>query len=315
MRGMMAVIRKELADHFASKRFVILFLLIYLAGVAAIYIAGQNIRNEVSESTRFIFLRLFIVSGEQMPPFPFFMSFFVPIIGIALGFDAMNSERTSGNLSRLLSQPLYRDALINAKFIAGVVVIAVLVASIVAIVGGLGLRMLGIAPSGEEVLRLLLFTIVTIIYGAFWLGLAIMFSIFFERTAVSALASIALWIFVFFFVSVIATSVANAIVPVDRNSAIDLLVKNEELRQTISRISPSTLYGESIRVILMPELGSANTALMLISIYVSGMIPTPLPVSQSLLIVWPQLVTLLALTVVCFAIGYIKFMREEIRPT
>lgn len=315
MRGMMAVLRKELADHFASKRFIILFLLIYLAGVAAIYIAGQNIRNEVSESTRFVFLRLFIVSGGQMPPFPFFISLFVPIIGIALGFDAMNSERASGNLSRLLSQPLYRDSLINAKFIAGVTVIAVLVTSIVAIVGGLGLRMIGIAPSGEEVLRLLLFIIVTIVYGAFWLGLAIMFSIFFERTAVSALASIALWIFVFFFISVIATSVANAVVPVDRNSQLDALIRNEELRTTISRLSPSTLYGESIQVMLLPELGSANAALMLVSIYISGMVPTPLPISQSLLIVWPQLVTLIALTAVCFAIGYIRFMREEIRST
>ncbi|MEW6142930.1 MAG: ABC transporter permease subunit [Chloroflexota bacterium] len=315
MRGMMAVLRKELADHFASKRFIILFLLIYLAGVAAIYIAGQNIRNEVSESTRFVFLRLFIVSGEQMPPFPFFMSLFVPIIGIALGFDAMNSERTSGNLSRLLSQPLYRDSLISAKFIAGVVVIGVLVTSIVAIVSGLGLRMLGIAPSGEEALRLLLFVIVTIIYGAFWLGLAIMFSIFFERTAVSALASIALWIFVFFFVSVIAESVANAVVPVDQNSQLDVLIRNEEFHQAISRLSPSTLYGESIQVMLMPEFGSASAALMLISIYTSGMVPTPLPVSQSLLIVWPQLVALVALTAVCFAIGYIRFMREEIRST
>jgi len=315
MRGMMAVLRKELADHFTSKRFIILFLLIYLAGVGAIYVAGQNIRNEISESTRFVFLRLFIVSGGQMPPFPFFMSFFVPIIGIALGFDAVNSEKSSGNLSRLLSQPLYRDAMINAKFIAGIVVIAVLVTSIVAIVTGLGLRMLGVPPSGEEVFRLLLFVIVTVVYGAFWMGLAVMFSIFFERTALSALAAIALWIFVFFFVPVIASSIADVSVPVNQNSSLDMVIRNTELKSAIGRISPSTLYGEAIQVLLLPELGSANAALMLISIYVSGMIPTPLPISQSLVIVWPQLVTLIALTAVCFAIGYIRFMREEIRAT
>jgi ABC-2 type transport system permease protein len=312
---MMAVLRKELADHFTSKRFIILFLLIYLAGVGAIYVAGQNIRNEISESTRFVFLRLFIVSGGQMPPFPFFMSFFVPIIGIALGFDAVNSEKSSGNLSRLLSQPLYRDAMINAKFIAGIVVIAVLVTSIVAIVTGLGLRMLGVPPSGEEVFRLLLFVIVTVVYGAFWMGLAVMFSIFFERTALSALAAIALWIFVFFFVPVIASSIADVSVPVNQNSSLDMVIRNTELKSAIGRISPSTLYGEAIQVLLLPELGSANAALMLISIYVSGMIPTPLPISQSLVIVWPQLVTLIALTAVCFAIGYIRFMREEIRAT
>ncbi|MCX8127073.1 MAG: ABC transporter permease, partial [Dehalococcoidia bacterium] len=33
------------------------------------------------------------------------------------------------------------------------------------------------------------------------------------------------------------------------------------------------------------------------------------------LIVWPQLVALIALTALCFVIGYIRFMREEIRST
>jgi ABC-2 type transport system permease protein len=175
--------------------------------------------------------------------------------------------------------------------------------------------MLGVPPSGEEVFRLLLFVIVTVVYGAFWMGLAVMFSIFFERTALSALAAIALWIFVFFFVPVIASSIADVSVPVNQNSSLDMVIRNTELKSAIGRISPSTLYGEAIQVLLMPELGSANAALMLISIYVSGMIPTPLPISQSLVIVWPQLVTLIALTAVCFAIGYIRFMREEIRAT
>ena len=58
MSGLLAVFWKELADHFNSKRFIILALLVYIAGVVAIYVAGQNIRSEVTETTRFIFLRL-----------------------------------------------------------------------------------------------------------------------------------------------------------------------------------------------------------------------------------------------------------------
>ena len=39
----------------------------------------------------------------------------------------------------------------------------------------------------------------------------------------------------------------------------------------------------------------------------------PLPLGQSLLVVWPQLTGLIAATVICFAISYIMFMRREIR--
>ena len=316
MSGLMAIFWKELADHFNSKRFIILSLLIYLAGIATIYVAAQNIRTGITETTEFIFLRLFIVSGETLPfSFPFFLSLFIPIVGIALGFDAINSERTSGNLSRILSQPLYRDSVINGKFLAGLVTLAILVISIVVLVAGMGLRMIGVPPTAEEVLRLFAFIFVSILYGAFWMALAVLFSVFFRRMSTSALASIALWIFLFLFVSMIAGAIANAVVPVDQNSSLEMLTKNDDIYRAISRISPNTLYGESVQVLLMPELGNPSSTLMLISIYTSGMIPTPLPLGQSLLIIWPQLTSLIALTALCFAASYIKFMREEIRST
>jgi len=316
MSGLIAVFRKELADHFSSKRFIILFLLVYLAGVASIYVAAQTIRSGITESTQFIFLRLFIVTGETLPfSFPLFLSLFIPIIGITLGFDAINSERTSGNLSRILSQPIYRDSVINGKFLAGLVTMAILVVSIVATVSGLGLRMIGVPPSAEEILRLFSFIFVSIVYGAFWMSLAVMFSILFKRTATSALASISLWIVTFLFVSMIAMVIAGAVVPVDQNSSLVSIAQNDEVYRTISRISPNTLYGEAIQVLLMPKLGHPSSTLMMISIYSAGMMPTPLPLGQSLLIIWPQVTSLIALTALCFAAAYIRFMREEIRST
>jgi ABC-2 type transport system permease protein len=316
MSGLIAVFWKELADNFSSKRFIILFLLVYLAGIATIYVAAQTIRSGVTETTEFVFLRLFIVSGENLPfSFPFFLSLFIPIVGIALGFDSINSERVSGNLSRVLSQPVYRDSVVNGKFLAGVFTQAVLVVSIVVVVGGLGLRMIGVPPSAEEVLRLFAFIFISIIYGAFWMALAILFSILFKRTTTSALASIALWIFLFFFLSMIAKYIADAIVPIDQNSTIEMLTRNDSLYRMISRISPGTLYGETVQVLLMPELGSASSTLILISIYTAGLSLGSLSLDQSLTIIWPQLASLIALTALCFAISYITFMREEIRST
>jgi ABC-2 type transport system permease protein len=316
MSGLIEVLRKELADHFSSLRFIILFMIVLLAGIGTIFVAAQNIRSGVSETTEFIFIRLFTVSGEGLPfSFPLFLSLFIPIIGIAFGFDAINNERNSGNLSRLLSQPLYRDSIINAKFLGGLSMIAIMVTSLVIIVGGLGLRMIGVPPTAEEILRIFLFTTLSILYGAFWLSLSILFSIIFNRTATSVLASIALWIFLFFFLPLIAGSIANAVVPVTQNSGIELVTKNYNIAQYISRISPGVLYQEAGRVLLMPELGDPGSALFWISIASGAMQLGSLPLTQSLYIIWPQIVGVIALTALCFSLSYIRFMREEIRST
>ncbi|MGB5158983.1 MAG: hypothetical protein WBN77_16270 [Desulfobacterales bacterium] len=39
----------------------------------------------------------------------------------------------------------------------------------------------------------------------------------------------------------------------------------------------------------------------------------PLPLLQSILIVAPYILSLIALTIICFAVSYIVFMRQEIR--
>ena len=42
-------------------------------------------------------------------------------------------------------------------------------------------------------------------------------------------------------------------------------------------------------------------------------IPTLLSLDQSLLLVWPHVVAMVAVTVLRFAYAYIRFMREEVR--
>jgi len=317
MSGLMTVFYKELADAFSRWRFIILFALVLIAGVFAIYVAAESISEAVGKAeTELVFLKLFTTSGETMPSFLTFIVFFVPIVGVALGFDAINSERNSGTLSRLLSQPIYRDAVINGKFLAGIVTIGILMTSIILLVAGVGLRMIGGPPGPEEVWRLIFFLAATIVYGAFWLGLAMLFSIFFRRVATSALAAIAVWIFFIFFMLMFAGFIADIIAPVDQSSAYQETVRNAQLQIMAMRASPITLYQEAVTVLLVPGLRTMGQMLQLLTSGVSEwMLPNPLSLDQSLLIVWPHLVALIALTVVCFAISYIKFMREEIRST
>src|SRR3990172_2077869 len=102
MTGLSAVYWKELADHFSSKRFLFIIGLIFLAGLSATYVAALSIRQDLADNPEqpFVFLRLFTVSGGVLPPFLSFISFFGPLIGVILGFDAINREQASGTLSR-----------------------------------------------------------------------------------------------------------------------------------------------------------------------------------------------------------------------
>ena len=67
-----------------------------------------------------------------------FVAFFGPLIGLILGFDAINRERAQGTLVKLLSQPIYRDAVINGKFLAGATTITIMLVSIVLVISGSG---------------------------------------------------------------------------------------------------------------------------------------------------------------------------------
>ncbi len=316
MRGLVAVFRKELADDFTSWRFLILFAMVVVAGVFTLYVDSQNILAQAAESNQFIFLRLYTTADETLPGLLQFLNmmavFFVPIVGIALGFDAINEERNSGTMSRLLSQPIYRDAVINGKFLAGVVTIAIMVTSIVLLVAGVGLRMIGVPPNSEEVIRLMLFIVVTIFYGAFWLGLAILFSIFFRRVATSALASIAVWIFLFFFMPMLAGIAANFIVPLE-GASTEVYLSNLGLQSAVLQVSPVRLYQEAISVILVPGARTLGQTIQILGGGGYRLIPNPLSLGQSVLMVWPHMVSLIALTAACFAVSYVKFMREEIR--
>jgi len=325
MRGLVTIFDKELADYLISWRGIILFAMALLVTVVAIYgPAGalENIRAQLSEptqygSTQFIFLTLFTTSGESTYAFLFFITMFViPIVGIVLGFDAINREKNSGTLGRLLSQPIYRDTVFNGKFLAGIVTMAIMLTSVILLVAGLGMRSIGVPPSSEEALRLFLFLGLSTLYGAFWLGLSMLFSVFFQRVATSAMASIAVWIFFLLYTltGFIPSAIANFQAPINEMSTAQELIRNATIHVTATRVSPIYLFQEAMYVLLAP---GARTATEYLQLYASGAewMPGHLPLGQTMITIWPHLVTFVAVAAVCFGISYYKFTREEIRST
>ena len=307
---MYALFRKEMADHFDSLRFLIVFAMaLFLAGVS-LYSALGGIRGAVEnfDGSTFVFLRLFVVSNGSIPSFASFIAMVGPIFGLILGFDAINGERNAGTLNRLLAQPIYRDDVINGKFLAGVTVISITVISMALLVSGVGLFRTGIPPTGEEVVRLMVFLFFAIVYISFWLGLAILLSVVTRHAATSALAVVAIWLVFAFFFSLIASGLAGALYPPVSD---DMYIRSLEFQQEFSRISPSVLFSEATGTILNPTVNTLNI-LSAAEYYYTG-VGGVLPLGQSLLLVWPHLVGMLALMLGVFVVSYIIFMKQEIR--
>jgi ABC-2 type transport system permease protein len=318
MQGLYAVFKKELCDHFSSYRFVILFALIAMVSFITTYMAGIHLREnlEALANTRFPFLMLFSATGALFSMVQF-VAFFGPLIGIVLGFDSINRERADGTLVKIISQPIYRDAVINGKFLAGVATITIMLLSIVLVISGFGLALVGVVPGIEEIWRLFIYLLISIFYLSFWLGISILFSITFKGIATSALASVALWIFLSFFISLGADVVANAVVPVKNQAETppETVIRNLRIKERISLTSPMVLYTEATATIVDPMRKTTRSVVLLnpMEELLASRFQNPLTLGQSVLIVFPHVTTLIAITLICFAISYMVFMLQEIR--
>jgi ABC-2 type transport system permease protein len=323
--GLFAVYRKELGDHFSSARFILLLTVILMVSVIVAFLTGAGLKTELEGFAKpsLVFLMLFTSTGTLFS-LAQFVAFFGPLIGLVLGFDAINRERVARTLSKVLAQPIYRDAVLNGKFLAGLTTVVVLLTSIVLLISGLGLWVLGVVPGPEEVGRLAVYLIVSIVYVGFWLGLAILFSVLLRSTATSALAVLAVWIFLAFLVPLAATGRRGAragphgVAPLpagDTRVSVDAVLHHERLHRAIAYVSPMALYTDAADLILDPMRKTTRSLILMgpIERLSISRFESPLPLAESVLVVAPLLVLLVAATFVCFGVCYACFMRQEVR--
>jgi ABC-2 type transport system permease protein len=309
----MVVAGKEFGDHLRSARFYVLLGLLGLVAVATSYVAAEAIREVAGAASdvKSIFLKPFLFGQDPIPPFVALIGFLVPILGIAFGFDAISGERSEGTLPRLVSQPIYRDDVINGKFAAGLGIIALILIAVTALVAGVVMIRLGIAPTAEDVVRLAAWLAVSVVYVGFWLAFATLCSVAFRRAATALLVAIGLWLLATLFAALLATIAAGVLAPVSPEQPPAEVLANAQMQDQLARFSPPTLYSEATSVILDPSARSTST--LLLAAQLDRAIASQLTLDQSLLLVWVQVVAIVALTVISFAVAYILFMRQEVR--
>jgi ABC-2 type transport system permease protein len=305
-----------MADHLLSVRLVLLVGILGAVGVLTIYAASSYIRdlaNEI-EGQKGLVLALFTIAPPttattfQPPAFVSWIGLLGPLLGIAFGFDAISSERAEGTLPRLVSQPIHRDDVINGKFVAGLAVVALSVGLIAVLVLGMAMFRLAVVPAVDDIMRVIAWYLATVVYIGFWLALATLCSVLFRRAATAALVVIAIWLVLAFFYPYIADVVAGVTAP-----AADDLAANVARTQDLLRLSPGTLYQEVTAALLNPSVRTVDDLGSLLLQFEPRAVASILPFGQSVLIIWPQVVALVAATVICFAVAYVAFMRQEIR--
>jgi ABC-2 type transport system permease protein len=315
--GWLTIAAKELSDHVLSSRFYVLLVVLGIAALIPLYFAAERIRSlaEAASGTPAVFLALFVIEpeGVEFGPISFtvqaFLAIAAPLLGVAFGFDAVNGERHQGTLPRLLSQPIHRDDVINGKFAAGLAAIALALGALILFVVGFGMLRLGVGPSLEEILRLISWFGLTVLYVGLWLAFGTLLSVVVRRAATSALVGFGVWLFVALPIAgplLLAFLgrflVAGATTPAEYYGTL----------QWVQRLLPGQLYAEASAALLSPGVTTVSSA----DPYVVSSLPdagTLLSFDQSLLLVWPHIVILFALTIGCFALAYARFMRQEVR--
>ncbi|MFA5664339.1 ABC transporter permease [Castellaniella sp.] len=311
-RGMSVIFSRELADHLTSARMRLLQWLVVLTAVAALYGAISSLRQTTAVDP-FVFLRLFTDARAPLPAFAALLGFLIPLVAIGLGFDAINGEYSRRTLSRILSQPLYRDALLLGKFLAGLAALAICLVCLWLLVIGAGLILLGVPPSGEEILRSLAFLLAALAYAGVWLAVAMLCSVVFRSASTSALVALGLWLFAALLWPMLAPAIAQAVAPPELTNRLLGMPDLHTLgwQRALLHASPTTLFNDAALSLLSPATRSLGPVFLF---QVQGaVLGSPLPLAESLALVWPQLTGLIAAVVLLFTLAYVLFQRQEVR--
>jgi ABC-2 type transport system permease protein len=142
-----------------------------------------------------------------------------------------------------------------------------------------------------------------------WLSLALLASIIFRSPATAALITFGMWLFLTLIWPAIWSALGPSVVAGFAPNATEETVILAT--QYGSRMSPSIMFGEVVLAILNPSTRSLGP--IYLSQLQGAVVGAPLPLIESVVIAWGQIVGLIAGTILLFVAGYVVFQRQEVR--
>ena len=280
--------------------------------------------NRLTLATKITLVRVFLI-----PVFVMCLAYKKPVIALTVFIIAGVADGVDGYIARLRGEMTSLGAMLDpiadkllmftAYIMMGVtgqipIWLAIVVVSMGLSVIGVAMFRIGVPPGGDEITRLIGFGLVSIAYLAFWLAAAMTASVFLRTAVASALVSIGVWVAASFFVLLAASAIADRVV--SEIETVDDAQRHFNVERWVARASPGELFSEATGILLDPMNGRALSIGAIQAFEPSrftGLLASPVPASQSLQLVWPHIVVLLAMVTVLFVVSYVRFMREEIR--
>ena len=161
--------------------------------------------------------------------------------------------------------------------------------------------------------RSLAFLVAALAYAGVWLAVALLCSVAFRSASTSALVALGLWLFCALLWPMLAPALARAIAPPDPATLLGggLDMHAVAWQSGLLHVSPATLFNDTAITLLSPATRSLGPVFL--SQLQGALLGSPLPLSESLAIVWPQFTGLIAAVMLLFTLAYIVFQRQEVR--
>lgn len=256
------------------------------------------------------------------------------ILSIILGYNAISGEKERGNLKLLLSYPLYREDVINGKFLGkiGVLVLTLVVTSILSVAVAL---IMGMNFTGSDLVAIIVFMGISIVYLITFLGISIFFSVVSKNGASSMLNSFMFWIISTMIITSFSGAVADAVVPVEETTYYSVTATDTVTITTVGEDfeSASDDQGESvfdkyqkrwkiqnmIESIISPtqnyeQMASAVIGNDMSNIMISSVSPqSDTGMYEVLMGKMSNIIAMLVWVIVSLVATYLAFMRQDIR--
>ena len=358
MSGIFVVAKKEFFDHVMGKKFLVILAILMIISLLAIYggVEDYNKRlDSYKERTAEIEEHPEVMPPRWMPEKPSMLLVFHgmsglfgilgAILAIAIGFNLISGEKESGSLKSLLSHPVFRDTIINGKALGGMGALgfAMLVMTLLSI--GI-LMMLGIMPTGDEFVRILVFMGFSLLFMFSFFAIALMCSTIAKNSTRAITYSLVIFVVISFVMPTAGTFVGmqlagempefsgtviheiNESEGISKKEQIEEIERIQEERQEERREEMQEYWDKVMKVQEMFSIGDPSSNFNKVS--AAALDPTFEPlrgffgpgrgesraetsILEALGMVWKNLLVLLVFPVVMFAIAYIKFMRMDIR--
>jgi len=310
VNGKVAVIvRKEVLENLKSARFwglIGLFVLLFVAMSAAIGSAARGfaIPGLGLGGGRFVVQLVYAMSSV--------MSYVAPLLGIALGFSAIASEREKGTIRLVLARPVYRDQVLNGKIIAATILIVLAVTVSTALSLPLSMALHGVTVTADDLSRLALSLIPSILLALSYYALSLFISVLSDRSSRAFLYCIVAWVFFTFILPLIASMIALSVLgpppaisfnmtrgggqPQLPPQVQEYYRKMNEIASTVLLVSPNNRYSSFVSALFTRRSPQAAAYVDLGSVIATR---------------WVDLAVLAAYAAVFILLSYIFFVRRQ----